>query len=70
MDQYLVFARTAYAEPLSYQGMLAAPTGQPPEQLALETYSGDWLELVLIPQQEVFWAIEEHPAHTLEVSNE
>ncbi|GAB4432426.1 MAG: hypothetical protein OHK0015_19910 [Chloroflexi bacterium OHK40] len=61
MERYLVFARDAYAEPLSFQGALEAPAASAPE-LALSTYGDTWLELVLIPEREVVWAIEEPAA--------
>lgn len=59
MERYLVFARKAYADPLSLEGALDVPAGQNPQQPALEAYGDDWLELILIPEREAFWAIEE-----------
>ena len=59
MERYLVFARAAYAEPLSLQGTLELPHGQAPQQPALDRYGGDWVELVLIAEQDAFWALQE-----------
>jgi hypothetical protein len=66
MERYLVFARSAYAEPLSLQGTLELPAGTQPQQPALDAYGADWLELILIPEREAFWAIEEPATASLE----
>jgi hypothetical protein len=66
METYLVFARAAYADPLSFQGTLEAPASPHPHQLALDTYGSDWVELVLIPKSEAHWAIQEQAPRTLE----
>ena len=59
METYLVFARATYADPLSFQGTLEVQAGRSPNQLALDTYGSDWVELVLIPASEAHWAIQE-----------
>ena len=66
METYLVFARAAYADPLSFQGTLEAPAGRSPNQLALDAYGGNWVELVLIPASEAHWAIREAPPLAME----
>jgi hypothetical protein len=59
METYLVFARANYADPLSFQGTLEVQAGRSSNQLALDTYGSDWVELVLIPASEAHWAIQE-----------
>jgi hypothetical protein len=66
METYLVFARAAYADPLSFQGTLEGPAGTHPHRLALDTYGSDWVELVLIPASEVHWAIQEETPLAME----
>jgi hypothetical protein len=66
METYLVFARAAYADPLCFQGTLQAPAGKSPNQLALDAYGGDWVELALISVAEAHWAIQEETPLTTE----
>jgi hypothetical protein len=66
METYLVFARAAYADPLSFQGALEVSAGAHPNQLALDTYGSDWVELVLVPERDLFWAIKEKTSTTAE----
>ena len=66
MENYLVFARAAYADALSFHGTLEAPAGRSPNQLAADTYGSDWVELVLIPASEVQWAIQEETPLAME----
>lgn len=63
---YLVFARAAYAEPLSFQGTLEVLAGELPNQRALDAYGDDWVELILLPESEAHWAILEQPSHAVE----
>jgi hypothetical protein len=65
-ERYLVFARSAYAEPLGFQGTLEVAAGQDPQRQALEIYGAEWVELALVPEREVFWAIEEPVATDVE----
>ena len=48
MEQYRVFGRTSYPEPLEYQGTLTA---------ALEGHGPRWVELVLIPERAIHWVV-------------
>ncbi|MGH2541601.1 MAG: hypothetical protein ACRDIB_02310 [Ardenticatenaceae bacterium] len=57
MDRFLVFARTQYEEPLSYQGELEA-TAEEAGRLATERFGDWWLELVLIPEDQVEWVLQ------------
>jgi hypothetical protein len=66
MSRFLVFARTRYDEPLSHQGELEAGADEA-ERLAAERFGEQWLELVLIPEQQIQWVL--HPqAETAETS--
>lgn len=56
MENYLVFARTEYEEPLEYRGNLEAPDDGEAEKLAGEKFGRGWLELVLVPEREIYWA--------------
>jgi hypothetical protein len=66
MDRYLVFARAAYAEPLSYRGALELPAGESPDLAARETYGVEWVELVLVPEGEITWVVDEPAATSVE----
>lgn len=52
---FLVFARREYPEPLRYLGRW---TGESPtlEDVA-RAWGGDWLEVVLVPEDRVRWVI-------------
>ncbi|ABG04712.1 hypothetical protein Rxyl_1753 [Rubrobacter xylanophilus DSM 9941] len=66
MPQYMVFARTEYDDPLQQRGTLEAPEAEEARRLALERFGGEWLELVLIPADEVEWAIREESGTEVE----
>lgn len=52
--EYLVFGRTAYAEPLALVTTVEAPSSPTVDDLGV----GDaWLELVAIPADEVIWIL-------------
>jgi hypothetical protein len=55
VENYLVFARTDYDEPLEYRGNLEATDDEEAKSLAIERFGEEWLELVLIPEPEVYW---------------
>jgi 1,2-phenylacetyl-CoA epoxidase PaaB subunit len=55
MDNYLVFARTEYDEPLEHRGALEAADDEEAKKIAIERFGEEWLELVLIPQREIHW---------------
>lgn len=59
MDNYLVFARPEYEEPLEYQGTLAEESGKDVQALAVERFGERWVELVLIPEARVHWVMRE-----------
>jgi hypothetical protein len=66
METYLVFARAAYADPLSYQGSFEAAADANLNNIALDTYGDQWVELVLIPGVQAYWAIQEAPPPAIE----
>lgn len=59
MHTYLAFARMTYTESLTLQGTLDVPDGADAQQLARATFGDAWLELVLVAQSELHWAIQE-----------
>jgi hypothetical protein len=58
MSRFLVFARTRYDEPLGYQGELEV-SAEEATRLATERYGDAWLELVLVPEEQIQWVL--HP---------
>jgi hypothetical protein len=58
MANYLVFARTEYAEPLEHKGDLEAADDEARE-LAVERFGEEWLELTLVPEREIHWVLRE-----------
>jgi hypothetical protein len=66
MSRFLVFARMRYDEPLSHQGELEA-SAEEAARLAAERFGEHWLELVLIPEEQIQWVL--YPqAETVEAS--
>lgn len=55
--RYLVLARREYGESLCYQGVLEAAGDQDPGAAAKERFGAGWLELVLAPEQAVYWVL-------------
>lgn len=53
MQQYRVFGRTEYPEPLEFQGTLTAPGRDAAATAALERYGRAWVELVLLPETSI-----------------
>ena len=56
MERYMVFARTEYDEPLEHRGEVEASGTEEASKLALENYGQDWLEMSLVPVNEIYWA--------------
>ena len=57
MEQYRVFGRTSYPEPLEFQGTLDAADDAAAAGSALERYGREWVELVLIPERSIHWIL-------------
>ena len=57
MNDYLVFARTEYGEPVEHQGNIEAPGDEEAKKLAVERFGEEWLELVLVPERDVHWVM-------------
>lgn len=59
MANYLIFARTEYAEPLEHKGNLEAADNDEARELAIERFGAEWLELTLVPEREIHWVLRE-----------
>jgi hypothetical protein len=57
VEQYRVFGRTSYPEPLEYRETLAAPDDDAAARAALERHGPRWVELVLIPEGAIHWIL-------------
>ena len=57
MNDYLVFARTEYSEPVEHQGNIQAADHEEAKKLAVERFGEQWLELVLVPERDVHWVM-------------
>lgn len=57
VPRYLVLARREYGESLCYQGMLETAGDRDPGAAAKERFGAGWLELVLAPEQAVYWVL-------------
>jgi 1,2-phenylacetyl-CoA epoxidase PaaB subunit len=57
MNDYLVFARTEYSEPVEHQGKIQAADDEEAKKLAVERFGEQWLELVLVPERDVHWVM-------------
>ena len=62
MNDYLVFARTEYSEPVEHQGNIQAADDEEAKKLALEQFGEQWLELVLVPERDVHWVMKKEKA--------
>ena len=62
MNDYLVFARTEYNEPVEHQGNIQAADAEEAKKLALERFGEQWLELVLVPERDVRWVMRQEEA--------
>lgn len=56
MENYMVFARSEYDEPLEHRGDIEASGADEASKVALEKYGKDWLEMSLVPVGEIYWA--------------
>ena len=57
MEQYRVFGRTSYPEPLEFQETLTAADDDAAARAALERHGPRWVELVLIPERAIHWIL-------------
>ena len=57
VERYRVFGRTAYPEPLEFQGTLSAADQDAAAKTALERHGRKWVELVLIPERSIHWIL-------------
>ena len=62
MNDYLVFARTEYSEPVEHMGNLQAADHEEAKKLAVERFDEKWLELVLVPEAEIHWVMKKEAA--------
>ena len=62
MNDYLVFARTEYSEPVEHMGNLQATDHEEAKKLAVERFGEEWLELVLVPEAEIHWVMKKESA--------
>ncbi|MFQ5426082.1 MAG: hypothetical protein ACE5EV_03270 [Gaiellales bacterium] len=56
MPCYLVFGRRDYVEPLRQVGELEARPGDA-AAASLERFGADWVELTLVPENELVWLL-------------
>ena len=61
VERYRVFGRTAYPEPLEFQGTLSAADQDAAARTALERPGRKWVELVLIPERSIHWILGPEP---------
>jgi 1,2-phenylacetyl-CoA epoxidase PaaB subunit len=59
MEEYLVFARTEYDQPVEHKGGVEAASDEEATKLAKERYGQDWLEMSLVPVSKAYWAEKE-----------
>ena len=62
MNDYLVFARTEYSEPVEHKGSLQAADDEEAKKLAVERFGEDWVELVLAPESKIHWVMRKEAA--------
>ena len=62
MNDYLVFARTEYSEPVEHQGNIQAADAEQAKKLAVERFGEQWLELLLVPESDVHWVMRKEEA--------
>lgn len=56
MSHYMVFARTEYDEELEHRGDVEAADAEEAKRAALERFGAEWLEMSLVPADEVHYA--------------
>ena len=52
-----MFGRTAYPEPLEFQGTVTAAGDDAAATAVLERHGRRWVELVLIPERSITWIL-------------
>ena len=57
MNDYLVFGRTEYSEPVEHKGNLQAADDEEARRLAVERFGEEWVELVLVREHEIHWVM-------------
>lgn len=57
MATYLVFGRTSYPQPLEHRGTLEAPDPETAARQAHRRFGEGWVELVLVPAEQVYWVL-------------
>lgn len=57
MNDYLVFGRTEYSEPVEHKGNLQAADDEEAKRLVIERFGEEWVELVLVPEREIHWVM-------------
>jgi hypothetical protein len=55
--RYRVFGRTAYPEPLEFQGTVTAADHDAATGDALARFGRAWVELVLLPEGSIHWVL-------------
>jgi hypothetical protein len=55
--EHLVFGRTGFSEPLTYQGTLDAEGPDDARRVALARYGSAWVELTVVPAAEARWVL-------------
>ena len=56
-----MFGRTAYPDPLEFQGTLTAADQRQAAGRALERHGRRWVELVLLPEGAIHWILGPQP---------
>lgn len=62
MTAYLVFGRTEFEAPLAQQGTLDADDAASAREAARERFGDGWVELTLVPTEDVRWIVGPDPA--------
>lgn len=62
MPTYLVFGRTAFEDPLAQQGSLDVDDPASAPAVARERFRDGWVELTLVPTEDVRWIVGPDPA--------
>jgi hypothetical protein len=60
--EHLVFARRTFEEPLTQQGAVEADDADDARERARERYGDGWVELTLIPADDITWVLPARPA--------
>ncbi len=57
MRRYLVFGRKVHTEPLAFEGFVEAEDDEAASRAARAGFADSWVELVLVPEADLFWVI-------------